>query len=77
MFALYDRIILGRLGIDTDINDTPVDKTEKQEAFEKLNMKRAKNIWNSRDSDKDQMLTALGLDKHASLKDVADALKGD
>ena len=72
-----DRIILGRLGIDTDINDTPVDKTEKQEAFEKLNMKRAKNIWNSRDSDKDQMLTALGLDKHASLKDVADALKGD
>ena len=70
-----DRITLMRLGVDAQIVNADIPEKEKLAAFEALNLKRAKQIMDSRDSA--DIIKALGLDPDAGVKDIAAALKGE
>ena len=70
-----DRITLGRLGVDITIVNDPISKEDKLKAFEELNLKRAKQIMEADDTE--DILSTMGLNKDASLEEVAAALKGE
>ena len=70
-----DRVTLARLGANIEIINAPINTDQKHEAFEHLNMKRAKEIMNS--DEKDDLLGYLGLDTTANVDQVAQALKGE
>ena len=72
-----DHILLGRLGVDIPVENTAVSDQEKEKAFEKLNLKRANNILNSKEADRNSILDALRLDHSATAEDIALALKGE
>ncbi len=72
-----DRIAIARLGIDLAITDDNIDEETRMQAFSKLNMKRANNIMNSSERDREDMIKALGLDEGATVDEVAAALTGD
>ena len=72
-----DHILLGRLGVDIPVENTAVSDQEKEQAFEKLNLKRANNILNSKEADRNSILDALRLDHSATAEDIALALKGE
>lgn len=71
-----DRIVIARLGVDVEINNSGISDEMYLQAFEKRNLKQARGIMASGEKDKAEMLKALHLDSDASVEDVAAALGG-
>ena len=72
-----DRITIARMGINVKISQDDISEKDKIAAFEAHNLKQAKNIMDSGDRNKSQILRALHLKDNATLGEIASALKGD
>ena len=71
------RIVIGRLGVNIDIDDKPPGKEDMKNAFDIINHKRALQIMNSEDTVKNSLLDLLYLDRDASLEEIESVLRGD
>ena len=71
------RIAMLRLGVDIPDDEVTISSEKMDEAFKKLTEKRANNILKASGDEKNQMLTALGLDHDARFEDVVSALSAD
>ena len=70
------RLAFLRLGIQVPRNADVYNDAYYKTAFEQITAKRANNILNSAESQKNGMLKALGLDEHATFNEVYTALCG-
>ena len=58
---IQKKIAIARLGIDLTLDENDIDDGVYKQAFNAITMRRAYNILNSNDNERNSMLTALGL----------------
>ena len=70
-------VAVARLGVDVPIENDAFTDDVYEQAFQKISEKRANNILQSSEKEKNQMLDALGLDHDAHFEEVVAALGGE